>query len=113
MRLWLSSPPRKKRRQERRLRPFDADGRPRPSVPAEPPAPVPDAQLADNLTDLTTVVGEAEDVENKERFMKQADRLVRQYCRLSVIPTNETAVTEELRSMGRRRRNSHEPMKFV
>ena len=78
---------------------FQPDGaRTAPLFPGNPSTPPENAQLADDLTDLTASLKKMEDVDTRDKFWKQADRLVRQYCRLVVMPTSETAVTQDLRS---------------
>ena len=75
----------------------DGGGPAKPLLPQDQPKPPVDGQLADDLTQVSTLVSGSDDIDSSTRFLKQADRLVRQYCRLSVIPTTETAVIEELR----------------
>ena len=58
-----------------------------------------DQAMNDNLTTVTNIIKEAakDDPSGREHWVKQAERLVRQYCRLAVIPKTESAVIEELR----------------
>ena len=54
---------------------------------------------SDNLTAVSNIIKDAtaDNPSGKEQWMKQAGMLVRQYCRLAVIPKTESAVVEELR----------------
>ena len=55
-------------------------------------------ELRDSLSKVTTSLAACNDTETAEFWMQQADRLVRQYCRLGMVPQTESAVAEDLRS---------------